>query len=278
MVNGRPSVSCHSPCERAVIDSHCHIDLPAFDHDRAEVLQRAISSGVSRVLVPGLDVAQVKQLPSLQKRFPMLDLAAGFHPFFLSELPLTEWQLQLKKMTEWVNQHQHEIVAIGEFGLDATLPLSKTFQQAVFTAQLSMAQQFKKPVILHHRKSHNDIIRLLKLQKFDQGGVIHAFSGSAQIAQTYVDLGFKLGVGGTITYPRGEKTRNALKHIALEALLLETDAPDMPLCGYQGMRNSPEQLILVAERLAELKQCSIEELKSVTTANYMSLFSSMLAP
>jgi TatD DNase family protein len=257
-----------------MIDSHCHIDLPDFDNDRTEVINAALTAGIIRILVPGLGLEQVTTLPTLKLNYPMLDIAAGFHPYFLNEMTDRQWHRSLAQMSDWVSAHQSDIVAIGEFGLDATLALPMTFQRMVFVDQLELSKQFNKPVVLHHRKSHNEVIRLLKQQRFGQCGVIHAFSGSAQIAHTYIDMGFKLGIGGTITYPRGEKTRKALKDIPLEAMLLETDAPDMPLCGYQGMRNSPERLPLIAQQLAQLKQLSVEEVAEVTTMTYNSLFSS----
>jgi len=261
-----------------MIDSHCHIDLPVFDSDREQVLLNAANKGVRRILVPGLGLETSKALIRLKSRFDMLDIAAGFHPFFLTELTSNEWHQRLDSMSAWIAENQNDIVAIGEFGLDGTLALSAPFQQRVFVDQLDLAKQFNKPVVVHHRKSHNDIIRLLKQQHFQKGGVIHAFSGSAQIAQSYIDLGFKLGVGGTITYPRGEKTRKALKEISLSDMLVETDAPDMPICGYQGMRNTPERLGLIAESLANVMSCEVTEVASITSATYMSLFSSRSAP
>jgi TatD DNase family protein len=144
----------------------------------------------------------------------------------------------------------------------------------VFLDQLELAQSLRLPVVLHHRQSHNELIRLIKHHKFSRRGVIHAFSGSYQIAKTYIELGFYLGIGGTITYPRGKKTRDAIADIPLEYLLLETDAPDMPLCGFQGQRNSPTQLPIIAEALATLKHIDVEQVARVTSANYNSLLSS----
>ena len=256
-----------------MIDSHCHIDLPAFDRDRDEVIQSSIKKGVSRILVPGLGLVQTRQLLPLKHQYPMLDIAAGFHPYFLQEIPYDAWQRELNQMNKWLEIHHQSIVAIGEFGLDATLSLDMAFQEQVFRDQLSLAKQYRKPVVLHHRKSHNDIIRIIKQEKFINGGVIHAFSGSVQIAQTYIDLGFRLGIGGTITYPRGQKTRNTLAHLSTSNMLLETDAPDMPLYGKQGMRNSPERLPLIAQALAKVKDTSVDEIIAQTTQNYLSLFS-----
>ena len=260
-----------------MIDSHCHIDLAAFDHDREKVINSCLSLGVERILVPGLGLQQVDTILALKNTFPCLDIAAGFHPYFLQKyvpnLDIAGWHKSCQAMHDWLTEHAHDIVAIGEFGLDGSLSVDMRFQQRVFLDQVELAKVFKKPLVLHHRQSHNELIRLLKQSQFTKGGVIHAFSGSEQIAKTYVDMGFALGVGGTITYPRGKKTREALKHINTRALLLETDAPDMPLCGYQGQRNTPERLPLVAAALAELKDCSIEEIARVSSDNYKALFS-----
>jgi TatD DNase family protein len=261
-----------------MIDSHCHIDLSAFDEDRAQVLESAQALGVQKILVPGLAIKQLAVLLRLQSQYSMLDIAAGFHPYFLPYLSTEQWQEQLKHMQDWLEQHHSQVVAIGEFGLDATLKLPMDFQQQAFLCQVQLAKDYNKPVVLHHRKSHNEIIRLLKQTRFSQGGVIHAFSGSEAIAKTYIDMGFKLGIGGTITYPRGAKTCKAIKDLSLSDLLLETDAPDMPLYGFQGQRNTPERLPIIAKQLAVIKGVSVNLVTETTTANYKSLFSSMLAP
>jgi TatD DNase family protein len=255
-------------------DSHCHIDLAPFDQDRESVLADCKRLGVNHLLVPGLSLQRMKKLLALKQCFPQLDICAGFHPYFLNEIQPGQWPSQLLAMQALIKKHQEDIVAIGEFGLDGSLPLAMDFQQQVFLDQLELAQSLRLPVVLHHRQSHNELIRLIKHHKFSRGGVIHAFSGSYQIAKTYIELGFYLGIGGTITYPRGKKTRDAIADIPLEHLLLETDAPDMPLCGFQGQRNSPTQLPIIAEALAALKHIDVEQVARATSANYNSLLSS----
>ena len=139
--------------------------------------------------------------------------------------------------------------------------------------QIELAIKYHKPLILHHRQSHNELIRLLKQNEFPHGGIIHAFSGSEQIANTYIEMGFMLGVGGTITYPRAKKTRGSIKTIPLEFIVLETDSPDMPLNGFQGEINTPLQLPLVVKELAILKQISEHEVIEQTTRNYNKVLS-----
>lgn len=164
----------------------------------------------------------------------------------MSSLALLEALLQ---------QYAPKICAVGEIGLDFAIdPLSFDPQQQFFSAQLRLATEFSKPVVLHHRKSMVQLLAELKRQKFQQGGILHAFSGSPEQGQAFVDLGFKLGIGGTITYSRAVKTRRTISQLPLNCFVLETDAPAMPLAGYQGQINSPKQLALVFESFCQLRQ------------------------
>jgi TatD DNase family protein len=260
-----------------MIDSHCHIDLDAFDDDRDEVIERAIQAGVKRFLVLGLSNQQFSKLLVLKQQYAQIDIALGLHPYFLNE-PAPEnkvkhqTQLMLDELSQIAEQHLKHFVAFGEMGLDGDIALSMSYQEEVLRYQLNVATKHKKPVILHHRKSHNQLIRLLKEQRYQGGGILHAFSGSYQDAKTYLDMGFLLGVGGTITYSRASKTRNSIAKLPLDRLVLETDSPDMPLNGFQGQRNQPSQLALVLKALSELKNISEMEVEKQTTTNYLTLF------
>ncbi|MEQ3651956.1 MAG: TatD family hydrolase [Glaciecola sp.] len=260
-----------------MIDSHCHIDLPAFDHDRIAVLKAAANSGVERFLVPGLSNEQFTTLLGLQQLLRdshgiPIDIALGLHPYFYTSTLANGIAPALDLFEAHAKQHRQDVVALGETGMDASIKCDLDTQETLLRAQLSVANQLQLPVILHHRQSHNHLIRILKTMRFSYGGLIHAFSGSAEVAKTYLDLGFLLGVGGTITYPRANKTRATIKNIPLEYLMLETDSPDMPLNHFQGQRNTPGQLPLVAEALAELKDASVDTVKEQTTLNYRHLF------
>lgn len=257
-----------------MIDSHCHLDFTQFDPDRERILATCHQASISRILIPNTQLNTLPTLLSLKRlaneSLPHIDIAAGLHPWFLSQ----HVEADLNRLEIWLQQHQQHCIAIGETGLDKAIvervPLPT--QTDSLERHIALASQYKLPLILHHRKSHNELIRILKQTRFTQGGVIHAFSGSLQVAEEYVAMGFLLGIGGTITYPRANKTIEALSHIALENLLLETDAPDMPLNGRQGQRNSPEYLPDVAAALAKIKAVSVEEVVSVTSANYHQLF------
>lgn len=252
-----------------MIDSHCHLDFPEFDCDRDAVWQAARRKGLTGLLIPGTEARYFSRIQAVAQHCEDIYYGLGLHPWFLT----SEHQYHLTLLQDALQASCDDTkrVALGEIGLDFAIDIEPKVQMRVFEQQLEMAQQFSLPVIVHHRKSHNDIIRLLQ-QYPSVKGVIHAFSGSAQVAQSYVQLGFKLGIGGTITYERSEKTRKAIKAIGLQHLLLETDAPAMPLSGYQGQRNSPEKLVLVAQALAQLLEVGPDTISSQTTSNFKELF------
>lgn len=255
-----------------MIDSHCHIDLEAFDSDRDIVLQRAFQEGITRLLVLGLHNKQFDLLLALKRQYEQVDIALGLHPFFLHPLNQLQTQCMQDEFAKLASQHAHHYIAFGEMGLDASIDLDMRYQQEILSFQLSLAVTYHKPVILHHRQSHNLLIRLLKQARYQGGGILHAFSGSYQEALAYIDMGFLLGIGGTITYPRAKKTREAIRQIPLDKLLLETDSPDMPIAGFQGLRNEPSRLTLVRNALSELKGVTPQEVEAKTSLNYSTLF------
>lgn len=262
-----------------MIDSHCHIDLPIFDADRSAVLSACIAANINKLLVPGLSIEQFDKLLELSARYPQqIDIALGCHPHFLKALNDRDSLALKDTLFELGNTYKNKFVAVGECGLDGSIDLPMSYQEQVLTWHIDLAIAINKPLVLHHRKSHNQLIRLLKAKHFQLGGVIHAFSGSEDIANTYINMGFKLGVGGTITYPRAVKTIATIKKIPLEHLLVETDSPDMPLNGYQGKRNTPLQSIAVAEALAILKGVDKEEIEKSSTHNYLKVFSTAELP
>ncbi|QJR82101.1 TatD family hydrolase [Alteromonas pelagimontana] len=251
-----------------MIDSHCHLDLPAFKDDIDDVIANSEKAGVTRFLVPGTTPSGWQRQLDLQSRYPQLDLAFGLHPYFFAEFNDSSVQALEKSLDE----HRDILVAVGEIGLDATVDTSAQDQESLFSAQLALAKNFRLPVILHHHKTHHRLIGLLKEAAFPFKGIIHAFSGSEQVANDYIEMGFLLGIGGTITYERAKKTRNALANIPLRHLVLETDAPDMPMAGRQGLRNSPQYLPQIVEVLSELKATTSEDVIRQTSQNYCRLF------
>lgn len=248
-----------------MIDSHAHLDFPEFDEDRAEVLCRALNSGVNQFIVPGVSVATWPRARALAQAYDCVSVSYGLHPYFIAQSEdFTE-----DVLLQWASSF--ECIAVGECGIDATQPnLPK--QMEIFEQHISVANKTQKPLIVHHRKSHHHIMSCFKRVKPEFGGTIHAFSGSLQDAEKYINLGFKLGCGGTISYDRANKTRKVFEQIDLKHIVLETDAPDMPLHGYQGQRNDPSRIANIAAILAELRQLDVEEVVKVTAQNTRDVF------
>lgn len=253
-----------------MIDSHCHFDFDAFDANRAQVWQQCRDAGVERMIIPGVSKPRWPALFELVKKEPAWYAAVGLHPWWVAESELEPAQLQ-REIAAQVDANP--CVAIGECGLDGAIVTPLAEQEPLFRAQLEVAEELQLPLIIHACRCHNEMLRLLKEYRPARGGVIHAFSGSEEIAREYWKLGFYLGAGGTITYERAAKTRRAFAALPLEAILLESDAPDMPIQGRQGERNSPAYLPLIATELANLRGVSVEGLAAQTRRNTETLFS-----
>ncbi len=223
------------------------------------------------MLIPAVNPDTWHQAKQISDTFSGIVWAAGLHPWwikgFLEHYTLDHLICHLDSAME--DKH---CVAIGETGLDAVIDINLSTQLDCFQCHMDAVKKFAKPLIVHSRKTHAQIVDIIKKNPLRSGGVIHAFSGSYEQAKAFVNLGFYLGVGGVITYERAHKTREALKKIPLEYLLLETDAPDMPLQGQQGIANSPINLLQIAGCLAELKQLTIDKITEQTTSNAETLF------
>ncbi len=248
-----------------LIDTHCHLDVAAFDDDRPAVLARARAAGVSRIVVPGITAEGWQGLLSLCEGEDGLYPALGLHPVFLDQHRPDD----LRALETAIARHAP--VAVGEIGLDFYLPaLDVERQKALFEAQLHIARDAGLPVLLHVRKAHDDTLALLRRTRVT-GGICHAFNGSLQQARQYMDLGFKLGFGGMLTYERSHKLHRLARELPLEAMMLETDAPDMPPASHHGQRNSPEYLPEVLQALARLREEDADTIAAQTTANAIEL-------
>ncbi|WP_257285393.1 TatD family hydrolase [Endozoicomonas sp. SESOKO1] len=261
----------------SLFDSHCHLNFSDFDNDRIPVLNQAKKAEVSHICIPATKHAEwpslINESELLSKVGPVnIVTALGLHPWFIAEHNLEH----LKVLDRLLQQRPARVVAIGETGLDFfdrnMTSHAKVKQLALFTGQVELACLHQMPLIIHGRKSHDDILKVLRRCKPKRAGIIHAFSGSEQQAGEYLKLGFKLGFGGGITYPRASKTRHLASMLPINSIVLETDAPDMPLNGYQGQRNEPGRVKLVAECLARLRGISFREVAEATSHNCRTLF------
>jgi len=244
-----------------LIDTHCHLDVSEFDADRPQILQQCHASGIRRIVVPAIAAAGWDNLLELCRAEAGLYPALGLHPVFLDAHTGADLASLAGKVADT------RPVAVGEIGLDFSFPdLDKVRQQALFEAQLKVAREADLPVLLHVRKAHDAVLAALRQIRVP-GGIAHAFNGSLQQAEHYLKLGFKLGFGGTLTYDGARKIHALAQALPAEAIVLETDAPDMVVAGHRGERNSPAYLVDILAALARVRAQPAGELAAITTRN-----------
>ncbi|ANN67608.1 TatD family hydrolase [Bordetella bronchialis] len=241
-----------------LIDTHCHLDAQEFDDDRSQVVAHAIDAGVRAVVIPAVGRANFHIVRDLAHAMPGGAYALGIHPLFVA----AAWDDDLKALRSAVEAAMDDprFVAIGEIGLDFFVKEiasgeARDKQERYYAAQLDLAAEFGLPVLLHVRRSQDIILKHLRRHRGLRGGIAHAFNGSDQQARGFVDLGFALGIGGAMTFPRSLQIRRHAQHLGLEHLVLETDAPDIPPAWLHepDRRNTPAQVAGVAQALAELR-------------------------
>ena len=248
-----------------LIDSHCHLDFPNFEKDFDQVLVRAEEVGVKKFINPGVDLPTSRKSIELAEKFTGIFAAIGFHPSDAEKLSANNLA-ELEKLA----QHK-KVVAIGEIGLDFFKNQnSKKMQMEAFEKQLDLAQRFDKPVIIHSRQAASEIFEVLK--NFKVKGVFHCFGGDWNFAQKVLAHGFSIGLTGIVTFPNAKDVQEVAKKIPLEKLLIETDCPFLAPQKYRGERCEPAFVIEVAQKIAELKNLSVEEIAEQTAKNTEELF------
>ena len=257
----------------AIVDTHAHLDDASFAGDLETVMQRAADAGVARVVVPAIDRGNWKAVASLAAGDRRIAAGYGLHPLMLER----HRDEHLDELPAWLDAHPH--VAIGEIGLDFFVEgYDRERQEFFFVEQLKLAQKFELPVILHVRRSVDIILKHLRHFKLKSAGIAHAYNGSHQQATMLIDLGFKLGFGGAMTYSRALHIRELASVLPLESMVLETDAPDIPpeWLGHHG-RNTPDQLTRIASTLAELRGVETAEIAHATTVNALQILPGLAA-
>jgi len=272
------------------IDSHCHIDAPEFDLDRSAVIQNAQAQGVAWCVMPAVQAKDFLPLQKLAQEFQQ-PYALGIHPLYVPQAQEQDLAFLAQCIDNALAQDANgqrtdsRLVALGEIGLDFFVPAlcelaMREKQEFFYHAQLKIAQKYKLPVILHVRKSADELLK--GLRRFAvQGGIAHAFNGSFQQAQTFIEMGFALGFGGALTFDRALQLRRLAKELPLSALVLETDAPDIPphwIYKTQSQRqstqaltsqsrNEPAQLPRIGAVLAALRGVSASDIAQATLVN-----------
>lgn len=253
-----------------LIDAHCHLDLPDFDADRESVIERARDVGVQHFVVPATTRQRWPDVLALGERSDV-SVCLGLHPYFID----AHGDDDIDALDSALDSHSG-VVAVGECGIDGRLTEHLDAQWVLFDAQLKLAKQRQLPVVIHCVHANDQVAKRLRQLDLPRGGLVHAFSGSPEQARAFIDLGFVLGLGGALTYSRARRLQRAVTSLPDDGFVLETDSPDMPLCGFQGQRNEPARLASVCQAVAELRGQSTATLAAQTSTTAMTLFGSVV--
>ena len=267
-----PSEVSPADAAPALVDTHCHVYLPRFDADRDEVVRRAHSSGVRVVVQSAIDVESVHRAFELCDRYDGFYAMAALHPSETKEAGDADFDAIAALCDD------PRVVAVGESGLDYYW--DRTFddrQEVFFRRHIELAIEKDLPLVIHNREASDDVVRVLRDGRAASGysprlrGIFHCFGGPFALYEQAADLGFLVGIGGTVTFKNGGVDL-VVRDIPLSHIVLETDAPFLAPVPYRGKRNEPAYVVLVAGRIAELKGIPVEEVAEVTTANALRLF------
>ena len=246
------------------IDTHCHVLNDYYD-DIDEIINKCKNNGVNKIIVSGCDIETNKEVLELVNKYDIIYGTIGFHPTELNDFKEEYFEFLEK------NIMNEKIVGIGEIGLDYHYEdTDKNKQINVFTRQLEMAEKYNKPIIVHSRDSIQDTYNILSNYKLK--GSIHCFSGSVEMAKLFVKLGYKLGVGGIITYKNAKNIKEVVKNIDLSYILLETDSPYLSPEPYRGTKNDPSNIPIIAGAIADIRNVSKIDVARITTDNAIAKF------
>lgn len=246
-----------------LFDTHTHLDSYKFDEDRDEVIQRAKDAGVHMLVNIGFNRETIPTTIALAEKYDFIYAAVGWHP--VDSIDMRPEDL------EWIERlcSHEKVVAIGEIGLDYHWDTSpKDVQQRVFREQIRLARKVGKPIVIHNRDAHEDVVRILQEENASEiGGVMHCFSGSWETAKQCLDMNFYISFGGPVTFQNARVPKEVLKQVPLDRILIETDAPYLSPHPFRGKRNESAYVLRVAETAAELLGKSVEEMALITTEN-----------
>jgi TatD DNase family protein len=251
-----------------LFDTHVHMNAEQFKQDRDEVIKRAFETGVKYMVVVGFDRETIPLAIEIAEQYETIYAAVGWHP--VDAIDMTDEDL---KWIEELSNHP-KVVALGEMGLDYHWDKSpKDIQKEVFRKQIQLAKKVKMPIIIHNREATEDIIEILQEENAKEvGGVMHCYNDSAKYVQTCLDMNFYISLGGPVTFKNAPLPKEVAVEVPLDRLLVETDAPFLAPHPNRGKRNEPAYVKLVAEKIAELRGISYDELSNQTTENALNFF------
>ena len=268
-MRNRDSPLTNSFMTSLLIDTHAHLDSGQFKNDLDAVLQRAADQGVGTILTVGCDLESSRTSVDLALRYPHVYASVGVHPHDASQVDRPALE-ELARMVEAVDK----VVAIGEIGLDFYRDRSpREVQRQAFRQQVRLARELGKPLIIHDRDAHDEVLAILAEEKaYEVGGVLHCFSGDLAIARRCIEMGFLISFAGPLTYPKNDGLRSIAAALPVDVMLVETDCPYLAPQQQRGKRNEPALVRQTAERLAEIKGLSLEDIARITSRNAWRLF------
>jgi TatD DNase family protein len=260
-----------------LVDTHCHLNFNDFDIDRNLVIDRARENGISRILIPGIDIETSKSALKFASEYYEVYTAVGLHP----NHGLSWTSNTISELRELASNKK--VVAIGEIGLDYYRDRApKALQQSIFEEQLQLAAELGLPVIIHNREASDDILNIIQnwrkklgnidSELYDRPGVMHSFSGDANLANKMILYNFKIGITGPVTFHKSQALQSVVAALPLENLFIETDAPYLTPQPFRGKRNEPANVRIIAAKIAVLKELSLDNVAKITTAEADKLF------
>jgi TatD DNase family protein len=269
-VRKEPAQLPHLSEDTFLVDSHCHLDMDAYQDDLDALLQQAYQNHIRTIISVGIDEKSSRQAISLAAKHNMVKATIGVHPHDVVHiLPQT-----LDTLANLAEVNRKHIVGYGEIGLDYVKNYTAPdIQRTHFRSQLSLAKELKLPVIIHDREAHEDTLRILtEAAPFEYGGVMHCFSGNMTLAKQVLDLGFHISIPGVVTFKNATDLQDVAKQAPLMSLLVETDGPFLSPVPRRGKRNEPTFLLYTAQMIADLRDIPINEVARQTSANAIKLF------
>lgn len=254
-----------------MVDAHCHFDFPGFDGRHGDILRQCRALGVQQIVIPGVRATDWERVNALAGQHDTLFSCVGIHPWFVDE----HGDAELQALRDYLANAPDHLVALGETGLDR-LHGNLASQQPLFEAQVDIARELRLPLVIHSVRANDEVGAILRRKQVSVPCLVHGFSGSKEQARALWDTGCFLGVGGVITYGRAQKTRAAIASLPLEALVLETDAPDMPPAGVANGENSPAYLPEIFQALCALRPESEEQIAEQLLGNVARLYGERL--
>lgn len=253
-----------------LVDSHCHLDMEAYQDDLASVLKNAADHRVTGIVTIGTDLASSRRAIRLAETYPMLRATIGFHPHDAHKVE----DGNLDELVSLAERHKDVVVGYGEIGLDYAKQYSDPeIQRSTFRKQLQLAKTLHLPIIIHDRDAHEDCLQIIQEEgPFDQGGIMHCFSGDLSFARKIMDCNLLISIPGIVTYKNAVQLKEVAATIPLDSMLVETDGPFLAPVPYRGKRNEPVYALYIADAIAQLRHIPLEDVARRTSANGHRLF------